>query len=84
MIGIIIMTAIAFLFGLGVTTLYGKTHHTNYMDYLPGYNCGTCGFGSCKGMCEAMEKDIQNYKKCKPLRGKALEKMEQMVEEHSK
>lgn len=73
------MTVIAFIFSIILTILYEKTHHTDYIKYLPGYNCGACGYGSCKGMSEAMEKNIENYKKCKPLRGEALKKMEEMV-----
>lgn len=83
MIGILIMTVLAFALGIILVIIDQKTEQNDYIKYLPGYNCGACGFGSCKGMSEAMEKDIMNYKKCKPLRGEALEKMEQMVEQVS-
>lgn len=82
MIGILIMTVLAFILSLVLVIIYGKTEHEDYIKYLPGYNCGVCGFGSCKGMSEAMKQDIDNYKKCKLLKGEALEKMEQMVKEH--
>lgn len=79
MIGILIMTVLAFVLGLILVLIEHKTESSDYIKYLPGYNCGACGFGSCKGMSEAMEKDIMNYKKCKPLRGESLERMEQLV-----
>ncbi len=82
MIGILIMTLLAFVLSIILVTIYGKTEKEDYVKYLPGYNCGVCGFGSCKGMSEAMKQDINNYKKCKLLKGEALEKMEQMVTEH--
>ena len=47
---------------------------------MPGYNCGACGYGSCAGMEKAMEQDVMNYKKCKPLRGDALKNMEKYIE----
>ncbi len=79
MIGILIMTLLAFLFSLLLVIISEKTEKKDYLKYLPGYNCGVCGFGSCKGMSDAMEKDIMCYKKCKLLKGENLEKMEQMV-----
>ena len=33
------------------------------LECLPGINCGACGFGSCKGMVEAIKKDKNNSKK---------------------
>ena len=80
MIGILIMTVLSFILGILLVIIADKTEKKDYLAYLPGYNCGVCGFGSCKGMSEAMEQDIENYKKCKLLKGEALEKMEQMVQ----
>jgi len=47
---------------------------------LPGYNCGACGFGSCDGMAKAMLENVDNYKKCKPLRGELLKEMETYIQ----
>lgn len=47
-----------------------------YEKLLPNYNCGACGYNTCKGMSEAMIIDPINYKKCKPLRGEKLKEME--------
>lgn len=83
MIGIIIASVIAFILGSVLVILddyFNKQKKHDYLKYLPGYNCGACGFGSCKGMADMMEKDILNYKKCKPLRGEALKKMEEYIE----
>ena len=82
MIGILIVTAIAFLCGICivlVTDTKKEDKSELYLQYLPGYNCGACGYGSCKGMSEAMVQDIMCYKKCRPLRGDAKEKMEELV-----
>ncbi len=49
------------------------------LKYLPGYNCNACGFGSCKGMCKAILKDKNNYKKCKPLKGEKKKKLEKYL-----
>lgn len=84
MIGILIMTLLAFILSLLLVVISDKTEREDYLKYLPGYNCGVCGFGSCKGMNEAMEKDITCYKKCKLLKGEALEKMEQVVNKNRK
>lgn len=81
MIGILIITVVSFICGIFIMLVSDtkKGKDELYLKYLPGYNCGACGYGSCKGMSEAMEKDIMCYKKCKPLRGEAKEKMEEFV-----
>lgn len=81
MIGIIILTVAALIMSVILVFLNSdeQSKSDKYLEYLPGYNCGACGFGSCKGMSEKMVEDIDNYKKCKPLRGLALEKMEEYL-----
>lgn len=83
MIGILIITVLAFIIGVLLTTLDKKedSKKEEYLKRLPGFNCGACGFGSCEGMAEAMCKSIENYKKCKPLRGEKLKEMEEYLEE---
>ena len=85
MFEIILFTSCAFLFAcLLVTVDYycnrKSKKQMKILSLLPGYNCGSCGFGSCEGMSEAMLKDLENYQKCKPLRGEAKEKMEAYVQ----
>lgn len=84
MIGIIVLTSVAFI--LSIVLVFIEQRFDKHDDkeremrtLLPGYNCGGCGFGSCDGMAKAMLEDINNYKKCKPLRGDDLQKMEDYI-----
>lgn len=84
MIGIIILTVIAFILSIILVSVEQKLNRTENKEeeirsLLPGYNCGVCGYGSCDGMSKAMIDDIDNYKKCKPLRGDALREMEAYI-----
>ena len=36
-------------------------------DYLPGYDCGACGFPSCRAMAEAIADGHQSIKDCRIL-----------------
>ena len=56
MIGVIILTIIAFIFSI-ILVLIDSKKENNYINYLPGINCGGCGYGSCEGMCKAIEED---------------------------
>lgn len=81
--GIIISTSIAFILGIVLYVLdkrFNQKKKKDYLKYLPGYNCGACGYGSCAGMEKAMQEDVMNYKKCKPLRGETLERMKEYIE----
>ena len=88
MIGIIITTSIALILGLIIVFIDSITDSKNkeseYLELLPGYNCGACGFGSCSGMAHKMCENINNYKRCKPLNGEKLIKMEEYIEKNSK
>lgn len=83
MIGIIIMTVLALILSLILVIVDTKLNKEDkseiYLELLPGYNCGACGYAGCKGMSEAMLEDINNYKKCKPLRGEKLKKLEEYI-----
>jgi len=84
MIGIIIMTVLALILSLILVIVDTKLNKEDkseiYLELLPGYNCGACGYAGCKGMSEAMLEDINNYKKCKPLRGEKLKKLEEYID----
>ena len=84
MIGILIVTSIAFILGLIIVNLDSKLQENSkenkYLELLPGYNCGACGFGNCLGMAKKMCEDINNYEKCKPLKGEKLKIMQEYVE----
>lgn len=87
MIGVVIITCIAFVFGIILVYIDSKTRvseNEEYLKYLPGYNCGACGFGSCLGMADAMEENLMNYKKCKPLKADALKRMEVFIQNKEK
>lgn len=81
MIGILIMTVSAFVLGIILAIVEYKFGNEidlekEYEKLLPNYNCGVCGYNTCKGMSAAMMEDPINYKKCKPLRGEKLKEME--------
>ncbi len=86
MIGIVIMTLVAFILSLIIVIVDSKINKTSkseiYLELLPGYNCGACGYGGCKGMSEAMLEDINNYKKCKPLKGEKMKELEKYINNH--
>lgn len=85
MLGILILTITGLIMSIILVLLDNKdTRSDEFLKHLPGYNCGACGFGSCQGMSEKMVEDIDNYKKCKPLRGEALEKMEEFVKNYKR
>ncbi len=66
MIGIIIFTITGLVLGIPLVLIDNHYKKTDKIEeYLPGYNCGACGFGSCAGMKEAILKNSENYKKCK-------------------
>lgn len=84
MIGILILTLLALVLSIVLVTVEQRLNREEnkegqFSKLLPGYNCGACGFGSCDGMAKAMMEDIDNYKKCKPLRGDALKEMEAYI-----
>lgn len=81
--GIIILTIASFLISVIIVIIDHVTNKENkeeeYLKRLPGYNCGACGYAGCKGMSEAMLENVNNYKKCKPLRGDKLKIMEEYL-----
>lgn len=81
--GIVILTLVALLLGILIVLIESKLKEEDIKDdyekRLPGINCGACGFGSCKGMALAMLEDVNNYKKCRPLRGDKLKEMEEFL-----
>lgn len=80
MIGIIIMTIVALIIGIVLVSVHDFANKENkYLKYLPGYNCGACGFINCEKMSEAMIKDVNNYKKCRLLKDEKLEELEKII-----
>ena len=81
MIGILIITLTALILGIVLVSIDTKndTSDAEILECLPGINCGGCGFGSCRGMVEAIKKDKDSYLKCRPLRGEKLENMKKLL-----
>ena len=84
MIGIIILTSVALILSIllvSVNTFINKEDERvkQIEDLLPGLNCGTCGYGSCKGMACEILKNKEAYKDCRPLRGAKKEALEKYL-----
>ena len=84
MIGILILTGTALILGTFFLLTDLKINKKDikeeeFLKKLNGYNCGSCGFGSCSGMACEMCKNLEAYKKCRPLRGDKLKEMEEYV-----
>ena len=80
MIGIVILTVTALILSIIlvlVDYLINKEDPKikEIEELLPGLNCGTCGYGSCKGMANEILKNKEVYKNCRPLRGENLERI---------
>lgn len=87
MIGILIVTVSALVLGIILMIVESKFSkevdlEKEFEKLLPNYNCGACGFDTCKGMSKAMMEDPLNYKKCRPLRGEKLREMEAYLRRH--
>lgn len=85
MSGILILTSVAFILGLIIALLNMKmVDNDDLIDEiekrLPGYNCGGCGYGSCRGMATNILKDPSSYKKCRPLKNR--EELLKFLDEH--
>ena len=80
MIGILIFTITGLILAIPLVILDNKLKNTDKIEeYLPGYNCGACGFGSCAGMKEKILEDKNNYKKCKFIKNEdAIEYFENL------
>ncbi len=75
MIGIIYFTIITFILATTIVVLNNylfkrKTKVDRILEVLPGYNCGACGFGSCRGMSEELIKNKDVMNKCKLIKNK--------------
>ena len=57
------MGLIALVLGIILVLVDTKLNKESiYLKYLPGYNCGACGYAGCTGMADALEKDKEAYK----------------------
>lgn len=83
MIGIIIFTFVSLIFSIILVNLESKFNNkeSKTLSYLPGYNCGACGYSGCADLASKIDKNPELYKKCKLLRGENLEKMQSYLKE---
>lgn len=85
MVGILILTGTAFILSIVIVIVSSLVNKDSEQlqkieQMLPGLNCGACGYGSCKGMASEILKNIEAYKKCRPLRGEKKEKLEKYLQ----
>lgn len=83
MIGILIITTLALLFGIIIVNLE-KLFPKNTLEIeklLPGYNCGACGYKGCAHLAEAISESPQLYNKCRVLKGDGFLKMQKYIQE---
>lgn len=83
MIGIIIITVLALIFGIVLVNL-DKTFSKDSVEIeklLPGYNCGACGYKGCSDLAQKISEDPALYQKCRVLKGDNLVKMQNYLKE---
>lgn len=84
--GILILTLVAFIISIIIVILDATLKKNDELideieKRLPGYNCGGCGCGSCRGMATNILKDPNVYKRCRPLRDRT--ELLQYLDEHN-
>ena len=84
--GILILTLTALVLSIIIVLIDYKLNDkddsvTDIEKYLPGINCGACGYGSCHNMACKIKENYEEYKKCRILRGTKLEEFKQNVKE---
>ena len=81
MIGILVLTLLALVFGIIITNIDKKLpNNTEEIEkLLPGYNCGACGYKGCAHLAEAISSNPTLYTKCRTLRGDGLIKMKEYI-----
>jgi electron transport complex protein RnfB len=87
MIGIVILTVTAFCLGLilAVTNYYLNREDKRISEVrklLPGYNCGSCGFGGCDDMAMHVVSKGVDPKRCKPMREEQYKKIREYLKEN--
>lgn len=65
MIAILIITITAFLLSLIIVFIDKSSDTEEIVKLLPGYNCGSCGAGSCQGLANKIIENKDDYKKCR-------------------
>ena len=83
MIGVIIITVVAFILSLVLVFIEGavNTKEDKIRALLPGYNCGGCGYGSCDGMAKALADKTGDIDKCRPIKKEEKEKLKEYIKQ---
>ena len=83
MIGVIIITVVAFILSLVLVFIEGavNTKEDKIRALLPGYNCGGCGYGSCDGMAKALADKTGDIDKCRPMKKDEKEKLKEYIKQ---
>lgn len=83
MIGVIIITVIAFILSLVLVLVESKitTNEDKIRNLLPGYNCGGCGCGSCDGMAKELISNPLAIDKCRPMKKEEKEKLKEYIKQ---
>ncbi len=82
MIGIIVITILAFVFGVIIVNIDNKSSKADeIVNLLPGYNCGACGYKGCEHLAREIANNPMLYTKCRTLRGDNLLKMKEYLKE---
>lgn len=84
--GILILTLTALVLSIIIVLIDSKLNDkddsvSDIEKYLPGINCGACGYGNCHNMACKIKENYEEYKKCRILRGTKLEAFKQNVKE---
>lgn len=84
--GVLIVTGIAFCLSILLVLLdffITKEDHNvkEIQTHLPGYNCGSCGFGTCEGMAKAILENPSSFELCKPMKKEKKEEFEKYLKE---
>lgn len=85
--GIIIFTLIAFAISIILTT---ADYYLNKEDkrveevlhLLPGYNCGSCGFGGCLDMATNIVNKGADPKRCRPMKEEQYKNLKTYMNSH--
>ena len=84
--GIIVLTLTALILGIIIVLVDSKLNDKDNKveeieKYLPGINCGACGYGNCHNMACKIKENYDEYKKCRILRGEKLNNFLENVKE---
>ena len=71
--GVLYLTLISFILGILIVVLNRFINYSKVEDIkklLPGYNCGSCGFGSCIGLAQELLNNKDSINKCRFIKNK--------------